>query len=345
MKYSPKELCRILNSEHIITKSISINNVSYITARIKNCLIYTDRINNISVSVNKELIPELSWQYSKGVVQPDIKNKLLTKEISPNSIPIKHDNVIISLLTGGGGNRNYYHWLFDSISRLYLSQNLLNKFDKVKYLIPSNKLPFQIETLSMLGISPENQISSSDQPHIYASQCIVTSHPNVDQSKVPGWIIDFLRDKFLSHAAVEDFGQYVYIQRGDSNNGRQLLNENELVNGLKKIGFKSFRLSELTVASQISLFSKARMIVGVHGAGFTNLAFASKRCIVFELFSKSYTPVMYKNISEYLSLEYKPIYCSDINSELNHQKASFRISSKEIDLIKNHAEQIVGAKT
>lgn len=343
--YSPKRIFKQLDDEHNIIKNIQIEDFSYVVAKVKNSLIYTDRLFNISVSVDRELIPLVSWQYSNGKVLPDRKNKLLTREISPKSRPEKHDNLIISLVTGGGGNHNYYHWLFDSISRLYIAQSLINNGEKAKYLIPDNRLPFQKETLTMLGISTENQISSYIHSHLKVSQCIVTSHPNQDPSKIPNWIIGFLRDKLLPHSSGENFSPYVYIERGDSSNGRQLLNEKELINCLKKLGFRSFRLSELTVASQISLFSKAKMVVGVHGAGFTNLTFASEGCIVYELFAESYTPQMYKNISNCLSLDYNPIYCSEISSELNQQKASFRISPNEIEIIKKHAEQVLGADT
>jgi capsular polysaccharide biosynthesis protein len=59
---------------------------------------------------------------------------------------------------------------------------------------------------------------------------------------------------------------------------------------LKSDGFGTYQFSELTVPQQISLFSQARMIVGVHGAGFSNLAFASKGTVVYELFSNRYKP-------------------------------------------------------
>jgi len=343
--YSPTTLYKD-NNQDVIIKDILLEGNVYTIAQIKNGFIYTDRSYNISVYIDKKLIPKISWQYeilkNGPIILPDNKNKLLTGEIYPKRLPIKYNTSVVSLLTGGGGNYNYYHLLFDSISRLYLVKDFIKNSEAIKYLVPDNKYPFQKEIFSMLGISKENQISSCRHQHINASKLIATSHPNPYHiNKIPNWILMFLRDKLLPHGSKETYGSFVYIDRRDSLNGRRLLNNEELFSALKKLGFKSYKLSELSVASQISLFANAKMIVGVHGGGFANLAFASKGTVVYELFSKNYIQEMYKNISKKLSLDYRAIYCSDFEHEETLQNASFRISKDDIELIRKHAEQIV----
>ena len=78
----------------------------------------------------------------------------------------------------------------------------------------------------------------------------------------------------------------IYISREDSNN-RKIINEDELVSNLKKIGFKSITLSKLDIFKQMQLFRNAKVIVGYHGAGFVNILFSKRNTKVIELFPNS----------------------------------------------------------
>ena len=57
------------------------------------------------------------------------------------------------MLTGGGGNNNYWHWLFDVLPRLEICGKT-NKLDKIDYfIVPSLEKKFQKETLNRLNIN------------------------------------------------------------------------------------------------------------------------------------------------------------------------------------------------
>jgi capsular polysaccharide biosynthesis protein len=73
------------------------------------------------------------------------------------------------------------------------------------------------------------------------------------------------------------------------------------------------------------------MIVSVHGAGLTNLAFSSKGTIVYELFAESFQPQMYRRISEKLQLHYHSVICPTRDS--NPQSANLTISDNDIESI------------
>jgi capsular polysaccharide biosynthesis protein len=145
---------------------------------------------------------------------------------------------------------------------------------------------------------------------------------------------------FLSHASDSEFGQLIYISRGDSVNLRRLVNEDYLFSVLMSVGFKSYRLSELSVADQIALFSQAKMIVGVHGAGLANLVFASYRAVVYELFSSVYKPSTYESISRLVGLDYQSVVSDEYDNYESPQKADFRISDSNVMNIVRHAEKL-----
>ena len=64
------------------------------------------------------------------------------------------------MLTGGAGNENYSHWLFDVLPRLSLCNEVfeLSKIDF--FLLPDLSKNFQKETLETIGIKIDKCLSS-----------------------------------------------------------------------------------------------------------------------------------------------------------------------------------------
>ena len=57
---------------------------------------------------------------------------------------------VLSLLTGGAGNNNYWHWLFDVLPRFGLCSQLIN-LEKIDFfLLPSLLKKYQGESLDCL---------------------------------------------------------------------------------------------------------------------------------------------------------------------------------------------------
>jgi capsular polysaccharide biosynthesis protein len=307
--------------------------------------IFTNRVDNISLIVNHQLIPGVSWQFIDGKTTEDRSNRLLTGEIQPRSRPKKIKGSVVSLLSGGGSNYNYYHWLYDSLPRLKLCQPFFQNRATTKFLIPENKLRFQKETLQYLGIHPDQQLSSKEFNHITPDLAIVTSHPNSKNNSVPKWITYFLRENFLHLASgTSSKVPFIYISRDDNTNRRQLINEADLIEILEPYGFQTFTLSNLSFKEQVSLFANAKIIMGVHGAGFANLSFCKKGVSIFELFSQTYQPKMYASISKNLNLNYHSFISSD-NREDNKDKQtkSICMTHKELERIEKVLEKLISS--
>ena len=61
---------------------------------------------------------------------------------------------ILSLLTGGGGNTNYWHWLFDVLPRLKIYKDTNSNLDELDYfLFPNLNKNFQNESLDLIDIN------------------------------------------------------------------------------------------------------------------------------------------------------------------------------------------------
>jgi hypothetical protein len=340
MTYAPRQVRKQEGSSNRCDiRRVRIDDCEYSLVRIREGRIFTNRLTNISIIDGKELIPTVSWQYFDGRVLADADNFLLQGKLLVNRIPKYFNCEVISLLTGGGGNYNYYHWLFDCLPRLHIAKAFSSTEMHTKYLIPEDTLPFQRETMDALGIPITSLISSKEYRHLRASLLLATSHPNPAPTAMP-WIVEFLRESFLGISSLAKKSRFVYISRGDSVNSRILLNETHFTNILESIGFEIYHLSKLKFQDQVALFYQAKMVVSVHGAGLANLAFASRGAVVYELFSDQYNPKTYERLSVLNELEYHGIICESSDVEKPAQQSDLRISDENVMTILKHAEQI-----
>lgn len=98
-------------------------------------------------------------------------------------------------------------------------------------------------------------------------------------------------------------------------NYRKILNHEELLQMLKKkysdIEWAVFDL--LPIEETAILFSKARIIVGPHGAGFTNMIFAPKGIDIIEFMDIDHPNICYWHLSEMLGHKYHMIECNTVN--------------------------------
>ena len=284
-----------------------------------NSRLYTDRIHDTAIIKNNLLIDKPSFQLRNNVIDDDVTKNIVLKKGTPY-IMRKLNGTTLSLLTGGGGNDNFFHWLFDVLPRIGIVEKKIN-LNEIDYFLCPNLNKWQLETLNLLGIKNSQCLSSVKYRHIKSDQIIVTTHPwqiskNVlkDIENLPIWISEWLRNKFLNIKSNKIFPKKIYIDRSDSQsnlkNFRYIVNEKELMDFLKKKNFTIIRLSDLNFEEEVKLFNEVEIAVGLHGAGLTNLVWCNKNSKVIELKSK-YTTKVYGNLAaqnkiNYKALQYKP---------------------------------------
>ena len=304
----------------------------YKTYIIKNARIYTDRIHNFAVIKKNRIVDGASYQIINNNFST-IKNNVTFKTGTPKFLKKIKGNVF-SLLSGGGANENYFHWLYDVLPRFHLIFKKHN-VKKINYfLVPNYKKPFQIETLKILGIHKKQIIESNIYRHFICNQIITTDHPyrfsnnsKKDVENIPIWITKWLRKKFLKKSKKKIKYKKIYIARKiyEINKlTRSITNENEIKNFLKKRGFKILYLENYSFSDQVSIFNNAKIIIGLHGAGFANLAFCKRSTLIIELMSKT-TNNQIKNLAKQNKLNY---FCIKGYSKLKtyNQQGNIEIS-------------------
>ena len=169
--------------------------------------------------------------------------------------------------------------------------------------------------MDLLGVDEGKRLSSLNYRHILADTIIAVDHPYVlknnatkEIQNIPIWISQWLRKSFLINIKKNNkLPKKIYISRKDTSDSlRKILNESEIIDILKKNNYTPIALSELNLLDQINLFYNAESIVGLHGAGFTNVVFCKPKTKILEFKSDTAGDVI-KNLSLSNDLNYQDI--------------------------------------
>lgn len=202
--------------------------------------------------------------------------------------------------------RNFYHYMFDFLPRFALLEVSGLDLDKIDYFL-INFYPFDFykETLEILGIPPKKILTIQKYPHVKAKSLIVPSLPGVVCFPTK-WSVEFLRRKFMpliDDKITSESSCRVYISRNLSST-RRIVNEDEVLELLNKLGFITVYFEKMSILEKVALMSRAEVVIGVCGAGLTNLVFANPGTKVIEIFAPNYIHFTYYILSHHLGLEY-----------------------------------------
>ena len=286
--------------------------------------LYTDRIHDTAVILDNKIVEGPSFQLrgtsgsNPEIVNSNVRDNIVLEIGTPRRLR-NLNGIVLSLLTGGGGNENYFHWLYDVLPRIGICNKLVGLSEIDFFLLPNLSKKFQNETLDCLNIPKHKRLSSEKYRHIKAKELIVTDHPVVvtgnstrDIQNIPRWIMLWLNSNFCDQKVTKNkkIKNKIYLERDSATlkniPERSVSNENEVKSYLLKKDFVPVRLGEIMFSEQVDLFHNADYIVGLHGAGFANLAFCKPGTKVIE-FRSSTSGQVVENIAKKNNLNYHSI--------------------------------------
>ena len=105
-------------------------------------------------------------------------------------------------------------------------------------------------------------------------------------------------------------GERIYISRAKAKR-RRVINEQELIPVLKKHQFSIIHFEDYSWAEQIAICANAKIMLGLHGAGLTNMLFMPKDSKVIELRREGDAHNnCYFSLASALGLDYYYLQCS-----------------------------------
>jgi len=197
---------------------------------------------------------------------------------------------------------NYYHWLVQAVPAIdwTLHQHCRHR---VSLVLPPLR-PWQEEIIALLGYQ--------DVPRLTLN---ISSTYLLHQAEFSDFLGARMPDA-VSRAAAATFRRLdsaapwihgaadeIYVARTDAEN-RMAQNEAELIDHLDREGISIIVPGTLSVAEQIAAFRAARLVIGPHGAGLSNVAFCQPGSFVYELLPSHYPNSCVNRLAQSVGINY-----------------------------------------
>lgn len=111
---------------------------------------------------------------------------------------------------------------------------------------------------------------------------------------------------------------------------RFIENMDDVTTTVERLGFEIIDTDKLSPEQQRDLFAGATVIVGIHGAGLTNMCFRVGQCQVFEIFpppSDGYLPFHYIMLASLQGFKYQ----AQIGEGKTNLSGGFRVNTSELE--------------
>ncbi|WP_020592148.1 glycosyltransferase family 61 protein [Kiloniella laminariae] len=246
---------------------------------------------------------------------PDAKKKRIKGKLRLWLSSLHRSKAVSGLWVSDVWSYNYYHWLTDTIPRLYLAreQGVNAQLYLPKICLKPKFIP---ESLKLLGEEQPLYISQSIASIRFGKLFLPTYAGEVGNNHGP--TIRAVAEKFRrSWSKSSPPKRRVYISRKLAPN-RLVQNEDEILPVLEKFGFEAISFETLSFTEQVELAASCEMIVGPHGAGMTNIMFMPEGGKVIELHpQRTELNTCYFNLSHVMHHSYQYLIAESIDDKSN----------------------------
>lgn len=310
------EIAADMNNRIISEAFLEVKNLYY--CELDSGYIWTDHSTSIAVmDKSKNLIGPVSFAYVRNlhgryIHGTGLQNKYLNE--GPASFPLSLKGSVVSLLSGGGSDINFYHWHMDILSRLFYVLKYIDLKEINYFLLPQIKEEFQIKTLEIVGIPLDKVLSKPDIKFYQAERLITISHPRTATFEAPLDLVKGLRSiikRGLQKRKVMALGpQKVYLSRAKAIR-RKVLNEKQVIEIVKKYGYQTVYLEDMTFDEILDLFSSVESVISPHGAGILNTLYSDNFKLLIEVFPYQFVNPYYEKYTYSMGARYYYIKGSD----------------------------------
>lgn len=197
---------------------------------------------------------------------------------------------------------NYWHFYNDIIGSLMVLDKL--DFDKsIPIIAPERALSVQYvkDFFSTPYSGKWNWVFVNNQTYVSLRRAyVVKSFANVKEQ--------FLLAKEIFKTPERQTGNRRIFLNRNSKRGRNILNIDEILPIVEDFGYEVIDTDGMSVFEQKALFESTAVVLGIHGAGLTNMFFRYPNpCTVLEIFPKNKYPINYYWLARELEFNYDAI--------------------------------------
>ena len=237
------------------------------------------------------------------------------------SIPV---NLSTAVLCKKRGTYNYGHFLIEMFPKAFLAMKHLPS-DRLHYVVGAEDgaLGDVIATsLAMLGIPQKRVVRCGREPAFFREIILIDGLTHHGQFMSPA-ICEGL-DHLAAQVEAEP-SERIYVSRRTADY-RKMRNEDEVTAILAERGYRIVDPGGLSFREQIAVFKGARAIIGVTGAGLTNVAFSQPGATVTCLTPATMPETFYWLLATLRRHRFRDVRCE----ELGGQPPGFPSSSGDI---------------
>jgi capsular polysaccharide biosynthesis protein len=220
--------------------------------------------------------------------------------------------LLVGLPTGG----NYFHWLFEAVPRWLLAREHIDA--DTQLLVPQIG-PVERSALLAAGVPDDRITTVPDRTLLKVPELILVPRGMRGSVQILPSAARALR---AVAAPVANPCERLFISRSAASR-RKIINEEQVSALLQDHGFRSVRTEEMNVQQQIDLFSRAHVVLGLHGAGLANAVFAPAGATLIELqphLLDDARVMLYWNMAAACGLRYVQLICHEVSNQADtHQ--------------------------
>lgn len=201
------------------------------------------------------------------------------------------------------GNGNHWHYLIDGLANL-----TVDMFDNYDILYVDSEL--SEDQLSFLKAYIQLLTSKDIKIQIVSGDIFALCNVCVPINDMANSKISRLRQKLANiNTGLGALGQsIVYVSRKNSRN-RRVINESDLIEELqKKWDVVPLLNEEMSLMRQLQCYRDAQIVIGPHGAGLTNLVFATDPRLLIELYCPPHQ-IFFEGLAATIAAQYHSIQC------------------------------------
>ncbi len=250
--------------------------------------------------------------------------KILFKKILNNNTYLPKNCILVHDRNSSG----YFHWITDTLPKVvYAKKNHKN----LTIILPSKlKINFIISSLKRLKVKYfflKKNTNYKFKKLTYIGSLYPSGNPRKKN------INDLKKAMNLKYRNYKR----IYISRNKSGR-RRIINEQNLIDLLKNYNFKILYSEKISFNKQLEIFSSAKFIIGLHGAGLTNLIWMKEKNNLIEIKPENDLYLnCYFNLSNLLNINYHYLICKKKNIIGSSKNSDYEIDlaalKKKLDTI------------
>lgn len=212
-----------------------------------------------------------------------------------------------------GYYRNYYHFVLECLTRLFLVKNWLEEPSTV-VICPDDVQSFHTQWFDLLGIAnrtrflPNSTIVAADRIITSSFPAPADNHHRLVLNDFRTWILNAMGTRPSATVTDTGNGDKFFVGR-KAGLYRMILNMDAVRSLCARHGYQYIELDDMPLPKQLATFATATHIVATHGAGLANLIVSREGMSIIELINRKFHNRTFEKISLCLGLEHQRLDC------------------------------------